>query len=104
MDNYVFLIALGFVFCSLIIVTFVLLRCRKIQRECNYYVAKSIREQDCLTKQLERTRIEKEMMEKVIKTELSEAVKSSVEEKKTDHCASDSKTQSSPRIEITYFV
>lgn len=46
-------------------------------------MAKGIREQDCLAKQLERTRIEKEMMEKVIKAELSEAVKSSMTGEKT---------------------
>ena len=67
MDNYIFLIALGLVFCSLAIVALVFLHCRKIIEKCNYYIAKGIREQDCLAKQLERTRIEKEMMEKVIK-------------------------------------
>ncbi len=83
MDNYIFLIALGLVFCSLAIVALVFLHCRKIIEKCNYYMAKGIREQDCLAKQLERTRIEKEMMEKVIKAELSEAVKSSLAGEKT---------------------
>ena len=99
MDNYIFLIALGLVFCSLAIVALVFLHCRK----CNYYRAKGIREQDCLAKQLERTRIEKEMMEKVIKAELSEAVKSSMTGEKNDGCTTDCKRQIS-RIEITYFI
>ena len=58
MDNYIFLIALGLVFCSLAIVALVFLHCRKIVEKCNYYIAKGIREQDCLAKQLERTRID----------------------------------------------
>lgn len=103
MDNYVFLIALVLVFCSLVIVTFVFLHCRKIVEKCNYYVAKGIREQDCLAKQLERTRIEKEMMEKVIKAELSEAITSSVTGKKTGDRTTGCKKHLS-RIEITYFI
>ena len=54
MDNYIFLIALGLVFCSLAIVALVFLHCRKIVEKCNY-MAKGIREQDCLAKQLEKT-------------------------------------------------
>ena len=103
MDNYIFLIALGLVFCSLAIVTFVFLHCRKIVEKCNHYMAKGIREQDCLAKQLERTRIEKEMMEKVIKTELSEAVKASIDEKRSDNGVAASKEHAS-RIEIIYYI
>lgn len=103
MDNYIFLIALGLVFCSLAIVALVFLHCRKIVEKCNYYMAKGIREQDCLAKQLERTRIEKEMMEKVIKAELAEAVKSFMTGEKNDGCTTDCKRQIS-RIEITYFI
>ena len=112
MNDYIFLIALGFVFCSLAIVTCVFLYCRRIEHKCNYYVAKSIREQDGLTKQLERTRIEKEMIEKVVKTDLSEvvkspefseAVKSSTTEKKADNSMTDTKKKAS-RIEITYYI
>ena len=47
--------------------------------------------------------IEKEMMEKVIKAELSEAVKSSMTGEKNDGCTTDCKRQIS-RIEITYFI
>lgn len=82
---------------------FGLLHCRKIVEKCNYYMAKGIREQDCLAKQLERTRIEKEMMEKVIKAELAEAVKSFMTGEKNDGCTTDCKRQIS-RIEITYFI
>lgn len=96
MDNYIFLIALGLVFCSLAIVALVFLHCRKIVEKCNYYMAKGIREQDCLAKQLERTRIEKEMMEKVIKAELAEAVKSFMTGEKNDGCTTDCKRQINP--------
>lgn len=87
----------------LAIVALVFLHCRKIVEKCNYYMAKGIREQDCLAKQLERTRIEKEMMEKVIKAELAEAVKSFMTGEKNDGCTTDCKRQIS-RIEITYFI
>ena len=43
------------------------------------------------------------MMEKVIKAELSEAVKSSMAGEKNDGCTTDCKRQIS-RIEITYFI
>lgn len=43
------------------------------------------------------------MMEKVIKAELSEAVKSSMTGEKNDGCTTDCKRQIS-RIEITYFI
>ncbi|WP_459190160.1 hypothetical protein ACGE0T_09175 [Parabacteroides sp. APC149_11_2_Y6] len=103
MDDYILIIALGLVFCSLAIVTFVFLHCRKVERKCNRYIAKGIHEQDCLTRQLERTRIEKEMMEKVMKTKLSEVVKSSIAGGKNDGCTTNCKKQIS-RIEITYFI
>ena len=112
MNDYIFLITLVLVFCSLAIVTCVRLYCRKIEQKCNYYIAKSIREQDGLVKQLERTRIEKEMIEKVVKTDLSEvvkspefseAVKSSTTEKKADNNMTDTKKKAS-RIEITYYI
>ena len=108
MNDYIFLITLVLVFCSLAIVTCV----RKIEQKCNYYIAKSIREQDGLAKQLERTRIEKEMIEKVVKTDLSEvvkspefseAVKTSITEKKADNNMTDAKKKAS-RIEITYYI
>ena len=103
MDDYILIIALGVVFCSLVIVTFVFLHCRKVEQKCNHYIAKGIHEQDCLTRQLERTRNEKEMIEKVIKTELSEVVKTSIAEKKSDDCVATRKEEKS-RIEITYFI
>ena len=74
MNDYIIFISLGIAFCSLAIVTSVFLRCRKIEKKYNYYMAKSIREQDGLTRELERIRVEKEMMEKMIKAELSDAV------------------------------
>ena len=103
MDDHIFLIVLGIPFCSLAIVTFVFLHCRKVEQKCKRYIAKGIHEQDCLARQLERTRIEKETMEKVIKTELSEAVKTSIDEKKSDDGAVAPKEHAS-RIEITYYI
>ena len=104
MNDYIFLITLVLVFCSLAIVTCVLLYCRKIEQKCNYYIAKSIREQDGLVKQ--------EIIEKVVKTDLSEvvkspefseAVKTSITEKKADNSMTDTKKKAS-RIEITYYI
>ena len=103
MNDYINFISLGIAFCSLVIVTSVFLHCRKIEKKCNYYMAKSIREQDSLVKELERIRVEKEMMEKVIKAELAEAVKSFMTGEKNDGCTTDCKRQIS-RIEITYFI
>lgn len=103
MNDYIIFISLGIAFCSLAIVTSVFLHCRKIEKKYNYYMAKSIREQDGLTRELERIRVEKEMMEKMIKAELSDAVKSSITEKKTDSRMTDCKKKTS-RIEITYFI
>ena len=103
MDDYILIMALGGVFCALAIVTFVFLHCRKVEQQCNRYIAKGIHEQDCLARQLERTRIEKEMMEKLLKTELSEVVKNYIAEKGSDDCVTARKEQA-PRIEITYFI
>ena len=103
MDDYIFLIVLGIPFCSLAIVTFVFLHCRKVEQKCKRYIAKGIHEQDCLARQLERTRIEKEMMEKASKSELADAVKNSYDGKKSDDGAAAPKEDAS-RIEITYYI
>lgn len=103
MDNYILIIALGVAFCSLAMVTFVFLHCRKVERQCSRYIAKGIHEQDCLSRQLERTRIEKEMIEKVVKTELSEVIKTSIAGKGREDCMVTCKEQAS-RIEITYYI
>ena len=44
MNDYINFISLGIAFCSLVIVTSVFLHCRKIEKKCNYYMAKSIRD------------------------------------------------------------
>ena len=66
-------------------------------------MAKSIREQDSLTRELERTRVEKDMMEKVLKAELSDAVTTSIKEKEPGEPVTDPKKHK-PRIETTYFI
>ena len=103
MNDYINFISLGIAFCSLVIVTSVFLHCRKIEKKCNYYMAKNIREQDGLVKELERIRVEKEMMEKVLKAELSEAVRTTIEKKETGEPMTDPMTHT-PRIDITYFI
>ena len=103
MNDYINFISLGIAFCSRVIVTSVFLHCRKIEKKCNYYMAKSIREQDSLVKELERIRVEKEMMEKVLKAELSEAVRATIENKETGERMTDPMTHT-PRIDITYFI
>lgn len=103
MIDYLLFISLGIAFCSLAIVTSVFLYCRKIEKKCNYYMAKSVREQDCLAKELERTRVEKEMMEKVLKAELSDAVTASINEKETGGPVTGC-NKHELRIDITYFI
>ena len=103
MNDYINFISLGIAFCSLVIVTSVFLHCRKIEKKCNYYMAKSIREQDSLVKELERIRVEKEMMEKVLKAESSEAVRATIENKETGERMTDPMTHTL-RIDITYFI
>lgn len=102
MNDYILLIALGIVCCSLAAVTVIFLHCRKVERNSNYNVAKSLREKDTLTRELERMRVEKEMTEKVLKMELSEAVKNAITGEKADECVSDCK-RAGFRIDITCF-
>ncbi|WP_455585263.1 hypothetical protein [Bacteroides sp.] len=109
MNDYIFLIALGIVFCSLIAVMTIFLHCLKVKQQCNYHIAKNIREKDYVIKKLEQTRIEKEMIEKVLKTELSETVKTSVTEKRMDEegmngCRKYELQIDKLKIDITYFV
>ena len=108
MDDYIFfLIALSIVFCSLVAVMFIFLHCRKIERMCNRTVAKRIHDQDCVVRELERTRTEKAMMEQVLKTQLAEAVRTSLAEnspeKDTETPVADGRKHAL-QIDITYFV
>ena len=49
------------------------------------------------------SQLEKEMMEKVLKAELSEAVRATIENKETGERMTDPMTHT-PRIDITYFI
>lgn len=73
MSNYTLLIAWSIAGCSLAAVLLMYWRYRRMVRRHNKYVMKYIREHDLLAKELEYTRIEKNTMEKLIKTYFSEA-------------------------------
>lgn len=102
MDDYIFFISLGIIFCSLIAVLFIYKYCLQIKRRYNYSIVKSIREQERVTKELERMRIEKKAFEKVLKTKLTEVVEISDEvveiDKQTGH------ERHILHIDITYFL
>lgn len=66
-DGSILLLSLGIALCSLIGVFFIYIYSRRIKQKCNSNMMKSIREQDRVTKELERTRIEKETIEKLLK-------------------------------------
>lgn len=73
MSNYILLIAWSVAGCSLAAVLLMYLHCRHMKRNCNMMIVEYLREQDRLTKELERTRIEKDTIEKLLKNYLSEA-------------------------------
>ncbi|WP_373155455.1 hypothetical protein [Bacteroides cellulosilyticus] len=75
MSDYALLIASVIVCCLLAAVLLMYLHCRRMKRNCNMMIVEYLREHDRLTKELERTRIEKDTIEKLLKTYLSEATK-----------------------------
>lgn len=72
MDDYILVIASAAIGCSLIAVLLMYLHYRRLKRNCNKYIVKYIREQDRLKRELERTYIEKEVMENLLKSKLAE--------------------------------
>lgn len=77
MDNYLLLIATIIAGCSLIVLLLMYLHYRSIKQYYNKYISKYIHENDRLTRELERTLIEKDTIEKLFKTYFSEACKNS---------------------------
>lgn len=71
MSNYILLIAWSVAGCSLAAVLLMYLHCRRMKRNCNMKIVEYLREQDRLTKELERTRIEKEVMEDLLQSRLA---------------------------------
>lgn len=79
MNDYALLITVSAIACcSLIAILLICLHFRQIRREYNMNIVKQLREQDRLSRELERTRLEKKVMEKVLKINLSETLESSV--------------------------
>lgn len=77
MNDYMVLIVSTIVCCSLAAVLFIYLHYRRRERNSNRYIVTHLREQDRLRSELERTCIEKEVIEKVLMTYFSKAAESS---------------------------
>lgn len=77
-DYALLLIVSAIACCSLIAILLICLHFRRLRREYNMNIVKQLREQDRLFRELERTRLEKKVMEKVLKINLSETLESSV--------------------------
>lgn len=102
MNDYALLIIVSAIACcSLIAILLICLHFRQIRREYNMNIVKQLREQDRLSRELERTRLEKKVMEKVLKINLSETLESSVAANKPVTTKVDCE-QHVLRIDITY--
>lgn len=71
MSNYTLLIAWSVAGCSLAGVLLMYWRYRRKAQEYEKYIVKYIQEQERLKKELERTRIEKDTIEKILKSNLT---------------------------------
>lgn len=100
-DYALLLIVSAIVCCSLIAILLICLHFRRVRRGYNMNIAKQLREKDRLFRELERARLEKEVMEKVLKINLSETVESSVAADKPVTNRVDCE-QHVLRIDITY--
>lgn len=78
MNDYILLIALAITFCSLAATLFFFLQWRRAEKNYNINIVKSLHEQDRVTRELERTRIEKQTVERVLKTQLTEMVQNTL--------------------------
>lgn len=74
MSNYTLLIAWSVAGCSLAGVLLMYWRYRRMVRHYNKYIMKSVHEHDLLAKELEHLRIERDTMEKLLKTYITEEV------------------------------
>lgn len=71
MKEYTCIIALGIIFCLLIVLCFLYLQFRRTKKRYCRTIIKNIREQDRMAHQLEQARIEKETIEKILETKLT---------------------------------
>lgn len=79
MNDYALLITVSAIACcSLIAILLICLHFRRVRRGYNMNIVKQLREQDRLSRELERAHLEKGVMEKVLKISLSETLESSV--------------------------
>lgn len=100
-DYTLLLIVSAIACCSLIAILLICLHFRRVRRGYNMNIVKQLREQDRLFRELERTRLEKKVMEKVLKINLSETLESSVATNKPVTTEVDCE-QHVLRIDITY--
>ena len=73
MSAYIILTALIIALLSLTAMLATCICCRRMEQEKNHNIILRIREQDRTAKELEHTRIEKQTLEKVVETALSQA-------------------------------
>ena len=73
MSAYIILTALIIALLSLTALLAICICCRRMEREKSRSIVLRIREQDRTIKELEHTRIEKQTLEKVLETALSQA-------------------------------
>lgn len=98
-DTYIIILALVIACCSLIAVLFIYLHTRRVRRECYVGVAKTLREKDCLHRELERIRLERDTLEKVLRINLLETIENSGTNNNTDVNGCEKHVL---RIDITY--
>lgn len=73
MNAYIILTALIIALLSLTAMLAICICCRRMEQEKNHNIVLRIREQDRTAKELEHARIEKQALEKVLETALSQA-------------------------------
>ncbi|MBC5614553.1 hypothetical protein [Bacteroides hominis] len=76
-DTYIIILALVIACCSLIAVLFICLHTRRVRREYNMNIVKQLREKDYVSAELERMRLERDTLEKVLRINLLETIENS---------------------------
>jgi len=70
MDNYIIITALTITFLSLVAVGIIYFHYRRMEQKKDRDIILRIREQDRILRELEKTRIERNTLEKILKSEL----------------------------------
>lgn len=73
MNEWIIIMALAVAALSLVVAGGVCFCCRRMEREKNSSIVHAIHEQDRIARELERTRIEKEAIERVLRSKLTES-------------------------------